>query len=86
MTCRPEENFFLDSSPREDFLLAAVPVHPVGVYFSPDTRNIYADEFIRSYRGILILLMQKHWEFQVVTPRTLANFKARLWFFPMSVF
>ena len=50
-------------------------LHPVGVYFSPDTRNIYADEFIRSYQGILILLMQKHWEFQVVTPRTLANFK-----------
>jgi hypothetical protein len=50
-------------------------MHPVGVYFSPDTRNIYADEFIRSYQGVLILLMQKHWEFQVVTPRTLADFK-----------
>jgi hypothetical protein len=57
------------------FYLPRSPVHPVGVYFSPDTRNIYADEFIRSYQGILILLMQKHWEFQVVTPRTLANFK-----------
>jgi hypothetical protein len=57
------------------FYLPRAPVHPVGVYFSPDTRNIYADEFIRSYQGILILLMQKHWEFQVVTPRTLANFK-----------
>ena len=32
------------------------PLHPVGVYFSPQTRNYYADEFIRSYRGILILL------------------------------
>jgi len=50
-------------------------MRPVGVYFSPDTRNIYADEFIRSYRGVLILLMQKHWEFQVVTPRNLADFK-----------
>ena len=29
---------------------------------------------LRSYRGILILLMQKHLEFQVVTPRTLADF------------
>jgi hypothetical protein len=57
------------------FYLPRVASHPVGVYFSPDTRNIYADEFIRSYRGILILLMQKHWEFQVVTPRTLADFK-----------
>ena len=51
------------------------PLHPVGVYFSPQTRNYYADEFIRSYRGILILLMQKHMEFQVVTPRTLTAFK-----------
>jgi hypothetical protein len=57
------------------FYLPRVASHPVGVYFSPDTRNIYADEFIRSYRGILILLMQKHWEFQVVTPRNLADFK-----------
>ncbi len=57
------------------FYLPRVASHPVGVYFSPETRNIYADEFIRSYRGILILLMQKHWEFQVVTPRTLADFK-----------
>jgi hypothetical protein len=45
------------------------------VYFSPDTRNFYADEFVRSYRGILILLMQKHLEFQIVTPRTLKNFR-----------
>jgi hypothetical protein len=57
------------------FYLPRAPMLPVGVYFSPDTRNIYADEFIRSYQGILILLMQKHWEFQVVTPRTLADFK-----------
>ena len=50
------------------------PIHPIGVYFSPQTRNYYADEFIRSYRGILILLMQQHLEFQVVTPRTLNQF------------
>src|SRR5579884_560431 len=51
------------------------PISPVGVYFSPKTRDYYADEFITSYRGILILLMQKHLEFQVVTPRTLASFR-----------
>jgi len=50
-------------------------IAPIGVYFSPETRNYYAGEFISSYRGILILLMQKHLEFQVVTPRTLANFR-----------
>ena len=53
------------------------PVDPIGVYFSPQTRNFFAKEFIESYRGILILLMQKHLEFQVVTPRTLADFHGR---------
>jgi hypothetical protein len=63
---KAHENTFYD--PR-------VPIAPIGVYFSPKTRDYYADEFIASYRGILILLMQKHLEFQVVTPRTLAEFK-----------
>ena len=56
------------------FYLPRGPVDPIGVYFSPETRNFYADEFLASYRGILILLMQKHIEFQIVTPRTLADF------------
>lgn len=54
-----------------------VPISPVGVYFSPKTRDYYADEFITSYRGVLILLMQKHLEFQVVTPRTVASFAGK---------
>jgi hypothetical protein len=57
------------------FYLPRSPIDPIGVYFSPETRNFYADEFIASYRGILILLMQKHLEFQIVTPRTLGDFK-----------
>ena len=56
------------------FYLPRTPVDPIGVYFSPETRNFYANEFIASYRGILILLMQRHLSFQVVTPRTLADF------------
>ncbi len=50
------------------------PIHPIGVYFSPVTRNYFPDVFLPSYQGILILLMQRHFEFQVVTPRTLAAF------------
>jgi len=57
------------------FYSPRIPIAPIGVYFSPATRNYYADEFIASYRGILILLMQKHLEFQVVTPRTLPDFR-----------
>jgi hypothetical protein len=57
------------------FYKPRLPISPIGVYFSPRTRNYYADEFIRSYRGVLILLMQEHLEFQVVTPRTLHAFQ-----------
>ncbi|HEY3974619.1 MAG TPA: hypothetical protein VGM18_16560 [Candidatus Sulfotelmatobacter sp.] len=59
------------------FYLPRSPVDPIGVYFSPETRNFYAKDFIASYRGILILLMQKHLEFQIVTPRTLADFHGK---------
>src|SRR5579863_2662758 len=58
----------------KEFYLPRKPFHPIGVYFSAATRNYHADDFIASYRGILILLMQKHLEFQIVTPRTLEEF------------
>jgi hypothetical protein len=58
------------------------PINPIGVYFSPQTRNYYAQDFIRSYRGILILLMQSHREFQIVTPRTLADFRGQTLILP----
>src|SRR5258708_24229454 len=59
------------------FYLPRSPIDPIGVYFSPETRNFHAEDFIASYRGILILLMQKHLEFQIVTPRTLADFQGK---------
>ncbi len=59
------------------FYLPRGPVDPIGVYFSPATRNFYAADFIASYRGALILLMQKHLEFQIVSPRTLAEFHGK---------
>jgi hypothetical protein len=51
------------------------PIHPVGVYFSPATRNYFPDEFMRSYQGTVILLLQAHRELQIVTPRTLTAFR-----------
>ena len=50
------------------------PINPIGVYFSPLTRNYFADDFIKSYYGILHLLLNNHIEYQVVTPRTLKDF------------
>ncbi|ABF39935.1 hypothetical protein Acid345_0932 [Candidatus Koribacter versatilis Ellin345] len=59
------------------FYMPRSAMKPVGVYFSPETRNLYSEEFLQSYRGILILLMQSHREFQVVTPRTLGAFQGQ---------
>jgi hypothetical protein len=51
------------------------PFQPTGVYFSPSSRNFDPARFLPSYRGTLLLLLQNHLEFQVVTPRTLSNFR-----------
>ena len=57
-------------------------VNPIGVYFSPATRNYFAAEFIPSFRGIMILLLQSHLEYQVVTPRTLDSFHGNVLVLP----
>ncbi len=57
------------------FYLPRAPMHPVGVYFSPASRNFDPARFLPSYRGTLLLLLQNHVEFQVVTPRTLPDFR-----------
>lgn len=54
------------------------PFNPIGVYFSPVTRNFYPEEFIESYWGITQLLINNHFEFEIVTPRSLANFKGTI--------
>jgi hypothetical protein len=51
------------------------PMHPVGVYFSPESRDYDSKDFLPAYRGTLVMLLQAHREFQVVTPRTVASFK-----------
>ena len=67
-----EKTFFL---PRE-------PVQPIGVYFSQKSRNYFAKEFMESYRGILMLLLQSHLEFQILTPRTLDGFRGKALILP----
>ena len=58
------------------------PMNPIGVYFSPSTRNYFTNDFLRSYQGVLILLMQAHQDFQIVTPRTLADFNGHTLILP----
>ena len=57
------------------FYSQRVPMNPVGVYFSPKSRDYDAKEYLPSYRGTVLALIQTHWEFQVVTPRTLSQFR-----------
>jgi hypothetical protein len=64
------------------FYSARKPIDPIGVYFSPHTRNYFPEEFVRSYRGLMFLLMQSHREFQVVTPRSLQSFSGRVLILP----
>jgi hypothetical protein len=57
------------------FYLPRSPIHPIGVYFSAASRDFDGANFLPSYRGTLVLLLQNHLEFQIVTPRTLADFR-----------
>ena len=52
------------------------------MYFSDTTRNFYPAEFVASYRGILLLLLQDHIQFQIVTPRTVGSFKGNVLVLP----
>ena len=51
------------------------PIADIGVYFSDTTRNYYPKEFLESYQGTLLMLLQSHLQFKIVTPRTIADFR-----------
>jgi hypothetical protein len=57
-------------------------IDPVGVYFSPTTRNYFSKDFLPSYQGTLLLLIQAHREYQIVTPRTLTSFHGKTLILP----
>jgi endo-alpha-1,4-polygalactosaminidase (GH114 family) len=58
------------------------PMKPVGVYFSPKSRDYSHPGYLSSYRGALVALLQAHREFQVVTPRTLATYRGEVLVLP----
>ena len=58
------------------------PIQPIGIYFSPYTRNYFADDFIDSYHGLMHLLLQSHFEFEIITPRTLSQFDGEILILP----
>jgi hypothetical protein len=59
-----------------------LPMHPVGVYFSPKSRDYDPGGFLPSYRGLLVLLLQSHLEFEVITPKKLAEFHGQVLVLP----
>jgi len=58
------------------------PIAPIGIYFSPKTRNYYPDTFIESFQGMMKMMLQGHMEFQIVTPGTLKEFKGAVLILP----
>jgi hypothetical protein len=67
---------------QKQFSTSRVPVGDIGVYFSDSTRNYFPDEFIKSYQGVLLLLLRQHIQFQIVTPRTLASYHSKTLILP----
>ena len=57
-------------------------IHPVGVYFSPTSRDFAVQDFLPSYRGIVLLMLRSHREVQIVTPRTLGIFRGNVLVLP----
>jgi hypothetical protein len=53
-------------------------IHPLGIYFSPRTRDYFCDQYLDSYLGMMALTMHSHSEFEVVTPRTLKDFRGEI--------
>ena len=56
------------------FYNSRTAIAPLGVYFSPRTRDYFCKETQDSYLGLMALLMHSHREFEIVTPRTLGSF------------
>lgn len=58
------------------------PMNPVGIYFSQKSRNYFPDDFTKSYFGMMYMMLQAHIEFQVVTPKTVDEFKGQVLIVP----
>lgn len=58
------------------------PEGETGVYFSDTTRNYYPKQFVDAYRGVLLLLLENHVQFRIVTARTLDDFHGKVLVLP----
>ena len=53
----------------------------IGIYFSTNTRDMFPYEYIKNYRGMSALLINNHFNYQIITPRTLNNFNGKILIF-----
>ena len=58
------------------------PVDPIGIYFSPETRDYTPEPYVRSFKHMMNAVLEAHAEFQIVTPRTLVQFRGKLLMVP----
>lgn len=58
------------------------PLNPVGVYFSPQTRNFFPENYTQEFNGIMHMMLQGHLPFQIITPRTLEQFEGEVLILP----
>ncbi len=64
------------------FYKPRTPIKPIGIYFSPKSRDYFAGDFMTSYQGMLYMMLQGHVEFEIVTPRTLKEFEGEILILP----
>jgi hypothetical protein len=69
------EIFHWVAAHQDIFAGSRTPLGSTGVYFSDTTRNYGPKDYVSSYRGLLLLFLEAHTQFQVVTPRTLSLFR-----------
>jgi hypothetical protein len=50
------------------------PIKPIGIYFSPSTRNHQPEQYVVRFRSAMELLVLSHREFRILTPRDLSTF------------
>lgn len=58
------------------------PINPVGIYFSPASRDYDPSHFVDEFAAQVARLMASHTEIQIITPRTLAKFHGKDLIFP----
>jgi hypothetical protein len=78
------EVFAWISRHEQRFYDAREPVDPVGIYFSPQTRDYFPERYMAAFKGVMKAVLEAHREFEIVTPRTLPRFHGRVLLVPDS--